>query len=64
MRIGLEAGDVLVDVKRAARATDATGDAVNTAARLQTAAEPGIGRGPRRVRATKDDRVPGLERSR
>jgi class 3 adenylate cyclase/tetratricopeptide (TPR) repeat protein len=43
MRIGVEAGEVLVDLERATGARDRmlTGDAVNTAARLQTAAEPG-----------------------
>jgi class 3 adenylate cyclase/tetratricopeptide (TPR) repeat protein len=43
MRIGIEAGEVLVDTERASGPRDRmlTGDAVNTAARLQTAAEPG-----------------------
>ncbi|MGH2540248.1 MAG: tetratricopeptide repeat protein [Actinomycetota bacterium] len=43
MRIGVEAGEVLVDVERASGSRDRmlTGDAVNTAARLQSAAEPG-----------------------
>src|SRR5205823_15015267 len=45
MRIGVEAGEVLVDLERAsgagARDRMLTGDAVNTAARLQAAAEPG-----------------------
>ena len=42
MRIGIEAGEVLVDTERASGPRDRmlTGDAVNTAARLQTAAEP------------------------
>jgi class 3 adenylate cyclase len=42
MRVGLEAGEVLVDVDRALGPRDRmlTGDAVNTAARLQSAAEP------------------------
>jgi class 3 adenylate cyclase/tetratricopeptide (TPR) repeat protein len=42
MRIGIEAGEVLVDQDRAAGPRDRmlTGDAVNTAARLQAAAEP------------------------
>jgi class 3 adenylate cyclase len=42
MRIGLDAGEVLVDVDRALGPRDRmlTGDAVNTAARLQSAAEP------------------------
>jgi class 3 adenylate cyclase/tetratricopeptide (TPR) repeat protein len=43
MRIGVDAGEVLVDLERASGPRDRmlTGDAVNTAARLQTAAEPG-----------------------
>ena len=43
MRIGIEAGEVLVDVERASGPRDRmlTGDAVNTAARLQAAADPG-----------------------
>jgi class 3 adenylate cyclase/tetratricopeptide (TPR) repeat protein len=43
MRIGVEAGEVLVDLERAGGARDRmlTGDAVNTASRLQSAAEPG-----------------------
>jgi class 3 adenylate cyclase/tetratricopeptide (TPR) repeat protein len=43
MRIGLEAGEVLVDLHRATGPHDRmlTGDAVNTAARLQSAADPG-----------------------
>ena len=43
MRIGIEAGEVLVDLERASGPRDRmlTGDAVNTAARLQSAAEPG-----------------------
>ena len=42
MRIGIEAGEVLVDLERASGSRDRilTGDAVNTAARLQSAAEP------------------------
>ncbi|TMK96581.1 MAG: zinc-ribbon domain-containing protein, partial [Actinobacteria bacterium] len=42
MRIGVEAGEVLVDLERAGGPRDRmlTGDAVNVAARLQTAAEP------------------------
>ncbi|MGH2756324.1 MAG: AAA family ATPase, partial [Actinomycetota bacterium] len=42
MRIGIEAGEVLVDLQRAAGPRDRmlTGDAVNTAARLQQATEP------------------------
>ena len=43
MRIGVEAGEVLVDVERASGPRDRmlTGDAVNVAARLQSAADPG-----------------------
>ncbi len=43
VRIGIETGEVLVDLDRASGARDlfVTGDAVNTAARLQTLAEPG-----------------------
>jgi len=43
LRIGLDTGEVLVDLDRASGARDqfVTGDAVNTAARLQGAAEPG-----------------------
>jgi class 3 adenylate cyclase/tetratricopeptide (TPR) repeat protein len=43
MRIGIEAGEVLVDLERASGPRDRmlTGDAVNTAARLQSSAEPG-----------------------
>jgi class 3 adenylate cyclase/tetratricopeptide (TPR) repeat protein len=43
VRIGIETGEVLVDLDRASGARDlfVSGDAVNTAARLQTAAEPG-----------------------
>jgi class 3 adenylate cyclase/tetratricopeptide (TPR) repeat protein len=42
MRIGIDAGEVLVDLERASGSRDRmlTGDAVNTAARLQAAAEP------------------------
>jgi class 3 adenylate cyclase/tetratricopeptide (TPR) repeat protein len=57
MRIGVEAGEVLVDLERASGARDRmlTGDAVNTAARLQTAAEPGrVLVGPGVFAATKD----------
>src|SRR3972149_5066141 len=60
MRIGVEAGEVLVDVERASGPRDRmlTGDAVNTAARLQAAADPdpirvgpsGHRRSPRRSR--------------
>ena len=57
MRIGVEAGEVLVDVDRASGPRDRmlTGDAVNTAARLQTAAEPSrVVVGPGVYAATKD----------
>ena len=57
MRIGVEAGEVLVDVDRARGPRDRmlTGDAVNTAARLQTAAEPSrVVVGPAVFAATKD----------
>lgn len=57
MRIGIEAGEVLVDVERVSGPRDRmlTGDAVNTAARLQTAAEPGaIVAGPSVYASTKD----------
>jgi class 3 adenylate cyclase/tetratricopeptide (TPR) repeat protein len=57
MRIGVEAGEVLVDVDRASgpRHRMLTGDAVNTAARLQTAAGPSrIVVGPSVFAATKD----------
>jgi class 3 adenylate cyclase/tetratricopeptide (TPR) repeat protein len=57
MRIGVEAGEVLVDLERASGARDRmlTGDAVNTAARLQAAAEPSqIVVGPSVYASTKD----------
>jgi len=57
MRIGIEAGEVLVDVERASGPRDRmlTGDAVNTAARLQSAADPGaIVVGPGVYASTKD----------
>ncbi|HVF52784.1 MAG TPA: adenylate/guanylate cyclase domain-containing protein [Actinomycetota bacterium] len=43
MRIGIESGDILVDVERAGSTRDRmlTGDAVNTAARLQSSSEVG-----------------------
>jgi class 3 adenylate cyclase len=43
MRIGVEAGEVLVDLERVSGARDRmlTGDAVNIAARLQSATDPG-----------------------
>lgn len=57
MRIGVEAGDVVVDLERVAGSRDRmlTGDAVNTAARLQSAS--GIGAvlvGPTAHSLTKD----------
>jgi class 3 adenylate cyclase len=57
MRIGVEAGEVLVDVERASGPRDRmlTGDAVNTAARLQASAEPGqIVVGPSVYASTRD----------
>jgi class 3 adenylate cyclase/tetratricopeptide (TPR) repeat protein len=57
MRMGIEAGEVLVDVERASGPRDRmlTGDAVNTAARLQGAAEPAqIVVGPNVYASTKD----------
>ena len=57
MRIGIESGEVLVDIERAAGPRDRmlTGDAVNTAARLQTAADPGnVVVGPSVYAGTKD----------
>ena len=57
MRIGVEAGEVLVDVDRASgpRHRMLTGDAVNTAARLQTTAMPTrVVVGPSVFAATKD----------
>jgi class 3 adenylate cyclase/tetratricopeptide (TPR) repeat protein len=57
MRIGIEAGEVLVDLERATGPRDRmlTGDAVNTAARLQTAADPGhVVVGPGVYAAVKD----------
>ena len=57
MRIGVEAGEVLVDVERASGPRDRmlTGDAVNTASRLQSAAEPGrVIVGPGVYEATRD----------
>ncbi|CAN5750265.1 AAA family ATPase [soil metagenome] len=41
MRIGVNTGEVLVGALRAVGSTTAMGDVVNTASRLQTAAEPG-----------------------
>jgi class 3 adenylate cyclase/tetratricopeptide (TPR) repeat protein len=57
LRIGIESGEVLVDLERASGSRDRmlTGDAVNTAARLQTAAEPGhIVVGPSVYASTKE----------
>src|SRR5712692_9787975 len=57
MRIGVEAGEVLVDLDRAggSRERMLTGDAVNVAARLQTAAKPWqIVVGPAVYAATKN----------
>lgn len=57
LRIGIEGGEVLVDVARAAAERDlfVTGDAVNTAARLQQSATPGtIVVGPSVYAATRD----------
>jgi len=57
MRIGVEAGEVLVDLERASGARDRmlTGDAVNTASRLQSAADPGrVVVGPSVYASTKE----------
>jgi len=57
LRIGVETGEVLVDQARAAAERDlfVTGDAVNTAARLQGIAEPGtVVVGPSTYAATRD----------
>jgi class 3 adenylate cyclase/tetratricopeptide (TPR) repeat protein len=57
LRIGVETGEVLVDQTRAAAERDlfVTGDAVNTAARLQGIAEPGtVVVGPSTYAATRD----------
>ncbi|HSD49358.1 MAG TPA: adenylate/guanylate cyclase domain-containing protein [Actinomycetota bacterium] len=57
MRIGVEAGEVLVDLVRAGGTRDRmlTGDAVNTAARLQSSAEPGhVVVGPAVYASTKE----------
>ena len=57
LRIGIETGEVLVNLDRVSGARDlfVTGDAVNTAARLQTLAEPGsVVVGPAAYAATKD----------
>ncbi len=57
MRIGVEAGEVMVNLERAPDLPDrmVTGDAANTAARLQTSAEPGsVVVGPAAYAATSD----------
>src|SRR6478672_1728952 len=57
MRIGVESGEILVDQDRVSGPRDRmlTGDAVNVAARLQGAAEPGrVIVGPGVYAATKD----------
>ena len=57
LRIGIETGEVLVDLGRASGERDriVTGDAVNTAARLQQVATPGaIVVGPFTYAATRD----------
>ena len=68
LRIGIETGEVLVDQARAATERDlfVTGDAVNTAARLQGAAEPGtVVVGPSTYAATRDavdyEELPAVE---
>jgi class 3 adenylate cyclase/tetratricopeptide (TPR) repeat protein len=56
LRIGIETGEVLVDLGRARSERDlfVTGDAVNTAARLQTSAAPGaVVIGPTTYAATR-----------
>lgn len=56
LRIGVESGEVLVDLARASSERDlfVTGDAVNTAARLQQAAAPGtVVVGPAAYAATR-----------
>jgi len=57
LRIGIATGEVLADRSRASAERDlfVTGDAVNTAARLQAAAEPGtVVVGPSTYAATRD----------
>jgi hypothetical protein len=57
LRIGIETGEVLADRSRASGERDlfVTGDAVNTAARLQAAADPGaVVVGPSAYAATRD----------
>ena len=68
MRIGVESGEVLVDQDRVAGPRDRmlTGDAVNVASRLETAADPGrVVVGPGAFAATKEvveyGELPALE---
>jgi class 3 adenylate cyclase/tetratricopeptide (TPR) repeat protein len=54
LRIGINTGEVLVGAMRAAGSITAMGDVVNTAARLQTAADPGqVLVGPATYEATR-----------
>ncbi len=55
MRVGINTGEVLVGAVRAGREYTAMGDVVNTASRLQAAAEPGtVLVGPDTYAATRD----------
>src|SRR3546814_17552121 len=55
MRVGVNTGEVLVGTVRAGREYTAMGDVVNTASRLQEAAEPGtVMVGPDTRAATRD----------
>ena len=55
MRVGINTGEVLVGAVRAGREYTAMGDVVNTASRLQTAAEPGtVLVGPATYAATRN----------
>ena len=55
MRVGVNTGEVLVGAVRGGREYTAMGDVVNTASRLQTAAEPGtVLVGPETHAATRD----------
>lgn len=55
MRVGINTGEVLVGAVRAGREYTAMGDVVNTASRLQAAAEPGtVLVGPETRAATRD----------
>ena len=55
MRVGINTGEVLVGTVRAGREYTAMGDVVNTASRLQEAAEPGtVVVGPETRMATRD----------